>query len=100
MYFNGKGVLKDYKAAVKWFRLSAEQGNHVAQYNLGWVYSKGKGVGQDNVYAYMWYSISALSGYKDAIHNREIVKNRMSSSQIAEAMKLSQNCVKMKYRAC
>ncbi len=26
MYDNGKGVLKDYKEAVKWYRKAAEQG--------------------------------------------------------------------------
>ncbi len=26
MYENGKGVLQDHKAAVKWYRLAAEQG--------------------------------------------------------------------------
>jgi len=26
MYANGEGVLQDYKEAVKWYRLAAEQG--------------------------------------------------------------------------
>ena len=35
MYAKGDGVPQDYKEAVKWFRLSAEQGNAKAQSNLG-----------------------------------------------------------------
>tara|TARA_B100000686_G_scaffold125141_1_gene132594 strand:- start:939 stop:1187 length:249 start_codon:yes stop_codon:yes gene_type:complete len=35
---------KDYKEAAKWYRLSAEQGDEAAQYNLGQMYYEGKGV--------------------------------------------------------
>ena len=34
-YRKGIGVTQDYKTAVKWFTLAAEQGDAVAQYNLG-----------------------------------------------------------------
>ena len=34
MYANGRGVLKDYKEAVKWYQLAGEQGNAEAQINL------------------------------------------------------------------
>ena len=34
-YRKGIGVTQDYKTAVKWFTLAAEQGNALAQYNLG-----------------------------------------------------------------
>ena len=47
MYDNGRGVLQDYKEAVKWYRLAAEQGNANAQYNLGVMYDNGEGVPQD-----------------------------------------------------
>ena len=40
---------KDYQEAVKWFRLSAEQGDANAQSNLGKVYHNGQGVPQDYV---------------------------------------------------
>ena len=38
MYGNGEGVPQDYKEAVKWYRLAAEQGVAAAQYNLGGMY--------------------------------------------------------------
>ena len=38
MYDNGDGVPQDYKEAVKWYRLAAEQGDASAQYNLGLMY--------------------------------------------------------------
>jgi hypothetical protein len=47
MYAYGKGVDKDPIAAIKWYRLSAEQGYADAQYNLGVSSIDGLGVPQD-----------------------------------------------------
>ena len=47
MYDNGLGVPQDYKEAVKWYRLSAEQGHASAQINLGNMYAEGQGVLQN-----------------------------------------------------
>jgi TPR repeat protein len=33
MYDNGQGVAQDYKTALKWYLLAAEQGLARAQYN-------------------------------------------------------------------
>ncbi len=38
MYKNGEGVPKDYKEALKWYRLAAEQGFLIAPYNHGLMY--------------------------------------------------------------
>ena len=35
MYLRGYGVSKDYKEAVRWFRLAADQGDSYAQGGLG-----------------------------------------------------------------
>jgi TPR repeat protein len=48
MYANGQGVPQDYAEAVKWFRKAAEQGNAMAQYNLGIAYANGQGVSRDD----------------------------------------------------
>ena len=34
MYYNGQGVPQDFKAAIKWYTLAAEQGFFVAAWNL------------------------------------------------------------------
>ena len=44
MYYKGEGVTQDYKEAVKWYQLSAEQGHPEAQYKLGVMHENGKGV--------------------------------------------------------
>ena len=59
MYYNGQGVPQDYKEAMKWFRMAAEQGHADAQYNLGVIYSNGKGVPQDHKEAMKWLRMAA-----------------------------------------
>ncbi|MDG1499144.1 MAG: tetratricopeptide repeat protein, partial [Planctomycetota bacterium] len=46
-YFQGQGVLQDYKEAVKWYRKAADQGVADAQFSLGVAYENGQGVLQD-----------------------------------------------------
>ena len=55
MYSNGKGVPKDSKEGVKWYRLAAEQGNKHAQNKLGTMYRYGWGVSRDAKEAVKWF---------------------------------------------
>jgi len=66
MYSNGLGVLQDNKEAVKWYRLSAEQGDAIAQCNLGGMYNEGQGVPQDYKEAIKYFRLSAEQGNADA----------------------------------
>jgi len=43
-YYEGRGVIQDYAEAAKWYRLAAERGYEVAQYQLGLLYENGQGV--------------------------------------------------------
>ena len=56
---------KDFKTAYKLFLPLAEQGNALAQYNLGQMYRQGQGVPQDYQEAGRLYRLSAEQG--DAI---------------------------------
>jgi TPR repeat protein len=40
MYFNGIGVSKNDKEAVKWYKKAVEQGHVKAQINLALIYNK------------------------------------------------------------
>jgi hypothetical protein len=62
MYDSGDGVEQDHTEAVKWFRLSALQGNATAQGCLALSYVNGEGVARDYVEAAKWYRLSALQG--------------------------------------
>ena len=60
---------KDYVTAAKMMRVAADQGNAVAQYNLGAMYANGRGVTQDDKEAVKWYRLSADQGYALAQFN-------------------------------
>ena len=62
MYNEGKGVLKNYAEAAKWFRKAAEQGNDWAQNNLGNMYDKGMGVPKNYEEAVKWFRKAAEQG--------------------------------------
>ena len=60
---------RDYPTALKEWRPLAEQGNAVAQSNLGLLYQNGRGVPQDYVQARQWYEKAAAQGDAVAQHN-------------------------------
>jgi TPR repeat protein len=61
-YANGRGVVRNYEEAVKWYYLSAKQGYAAAQNRLGVCYSKGLGVAQNYAAAVAWYRRAAGQG--------------------------------------
>ena len=93
MYLRGDGVSQDYQEAVKWYRLSAEQGvrGARAQFHLGTFYEQGQGVPQDYVSAHMWWNIAGSNGFKSAVKNRNIVEKKMSKQQIEKAQEMARN---------
>ena len=80
---------QDYAAAMRWFRLAADQGDANSQNNLGLMYAQGQGVAQDYVLAHTWFNLSATQGHQQAISNLDITVRRMTPAQIAEAQKLA-----------
>ena len=59
----------DYTRAAQLLRPLAEQGDALAQYNLGVLYRKGRGVPQDDVQARQWYEKAAVQGQAKAQYN-------------------------------
>ena len=88
-YYHGRGVKQDYKEALKWFRLAAEQGFFLAQNNLGLMYATGQGITQDMVQAHKWFNLAAINGHPQAARNRGTAETNMTPSQIAKAQKLA-----------
>ena len=82
MYYNGKGVAKDFKEAMKWYRLAAAQGNISAQVNLASMYYEGEGVAENFVRSHMWLNIAAAQGDPDAARMRDIVSKGMTAQQL------------------
>ena len=50
-------------------RVLAEQGDAIAQYNLGFMSASGRGVPEDDVEAVRWYRLAADQGYAIAQYN-------------------------------
>ncbi len=63
----------DYATALREWRPLAEQGDALAQYNLGVLYRKGRGVPQDDVQAQQWYEKAAAQGQTKAQYNLGIL---------------------------
>ncbi len=68
-YEGGKGVPKDQRQAVVWYRKAAEAGNNKAMTNLGDLYNEGHGVPQDAQKAKEWYEKGAAAGNADAMNS-------------------------------
>jgi len=58
LYFNGKGVLKDYKKAVNLLQDAANQGEAEAQFILGKIYIDGDGVPKSLKTARIWVEMA------------------------------------------
>ena len=100
MYARGKGVLQDYKTAVKWCTLAAEQGFASAQSLLSVNYALGKGVIQDNVYAHMWGNLAASNGNENGAKLRDLAAKSMTPTQLETAQRLASECMKKNYKGC
>ena len=85
---------------MKWFRLAAEQGFADAQFHLGVMYSQGTGVRQDAISARMWFSVAASLGLLPASLARDKIALHMTRSQIAEAQRLADECVRKNFDKC
>jgi TPR repeat protein len=66
----------DFATALREWTPLAEQGNAVAQYNLGQMYRKGQGVSQDYKTAVKWYRLAAKQGDDSAqfLHGRGLIE--------------------------
>ena len=85
---------------MRWLTAAAEQGIGSAQLGLAAAYVGGWGVIGDYVYAHMWLNIAIANGAEEARGTFETLKQKMTSSQIAEAQRLARECVKKEYKNC
>jgi TPR repeat protein len=66
MYAWGRGVPKDYKQTLVWYRKSAELGLPMAQDTLGTMLANGAGTAKDKKQAVKWFKLAAAQGYAKA----------------------------------
>lgn len=102
-YARGEGIEQDYKQAVYWYSLAAEQGNHKAQNNLAVIYLYGIAdddeviIEQDFNKALTWFEKSAANGdsyawlnlgdmYRNALGVEQNYKKTMDCYKKAEKL--------------
>ncbi|MDP2137234.1 MAG: LysM peptidoglycan-binding domain-containing protein [Candidatus Didemnitutus sp.] len=66
--------------------IKAEQGNAIAQYNLGLAYAEGQGVAKDPMEAFVWLSIALENGARGRALDSLIA--RLSSAELATGRQL------------
>ena len=94
MYRTGDGVPQDYAEMARWYARAAEQGDVGAQLFLADAYAYGFGVEADLVQAYMWYEIAIQYWGSLAVRARDVIAERMSADQKAEAVQLAGKWIK------
>ena len=67
MYLNGLGIEANPEEAAKWYRVAAEQGQAIAQYNLAQRLLWGNGLPKDERAAAEWLGRAAMQGHTEAI---------------------------------
>jgi hypothetical protein len=69
MFDEGIGLPEDNTAAIDWYTRAAEQGDAMAQNNLGAMYDEGEGTSMNDKEAVKWYRLSANQGNTIAQNN-------------------------------
>ena len=64
MYATGKGIERNDRAAVYWYRKAALQGDANAQFRLGMMYANGRAIADTT--AFNWYRKAAEQGHAEA----------------------------------
>ena len=85
---------------MRWYRLAAEQGNAMAQFNLGLMYTNGQGVLKDSVLAHMWSNIAGANGNASSRELRDNLKRDMTRAEISRATELARACMTSDYQDC
>ncbi len=94
----------DLVKARQWFEAAAAQSDPMAQTFLADLYAKDSViVPADLVRAYMWYSLAADRTAKDkyrAKDHRDLISQKMTPAQIAEAQQRTQQCQAQQFKGC
>lgn len=100
MYDLGQGVPRDQAEAVRWYRLSANQGIAKAHVSLGLKYYYGEGVSKDFVEAHKRFNIGCALGEQLGCENRNLVSSILPPADISEAQRRARVCMESNYKKC
>lgn len=82
---------QQYREALQEFRESADRGDAYSQYMLGRLHEAGNGTTQDFVQAHKWYNLAAANGHRHADEARDLLAERMTSGQVAQAQQAARD---------
>lgn len=54
---HGDGVPVDFEKAMSWYRLAAERGDKISQFQIGLMYQIGQGVEENQAEAHRWFTM-------------------------------------------
>ena len=85
---DGRRDLAMSRAVVEWIEFeaklkAAEQGDVVAQNNLGLMHATGIGVSRDDIESYVWFLVAAATGHRRA--KKSLAKAQLTPEQLATA---------------
>jgi TPR repeat protein len=66
---HGRGVAKDLRRALEWYKKAARAGDAQAQVYLGYAYDSGEGIAKSVRRAIFWYERAAAQGEANASYN-------------------------------
>jgi TPR repeat protein len=89
MYYSGKGVRRDDRQSLFWFRRAADAGQPTAQFFLGLQYFYGRGVPRDLAAAYSWCDIALTNGYPESLSCRDAIALLMTPADEQRAAQLT-----------
>ncbi len=96
-----KAFHKTMQRPLRWYRLAAEQGYAIAQYNLGVMYFNGEGsLRKDNSLAYMWFHLLLINGNELGGEPRNIAAEEMTPEDISKAQVMARECMSNDYKNC
>lgn len=87
-YSWGGALEKNFSKAAKWYEKAAKQGCNQAQWSLGELYEGGWGVKQNYPLAYSLFDAAAKQGCSEGVSYRDMLEEKMSAEQVAEAKTL------------
>ena len=100
IYFDGLGVVQNFKKAFNNYLMSAENGFAMSQYKLSLLFLNGWGIEKDKIKAFMWVNIAASLDHEKSIKKRDELLQSLSSKELKRGQDLSLVCFEKMLKNC
>ena len=90
MSHQGKGTPRNFREALKWYWLAADNGDNRGRNNLGVMHRDGLGITPNKILAYMWFSLAAADQSVEGQRNLERLSRALSQQDILQGQQLAE----------